>query len=222
MAQRRRRPQQRSQQTRQLLLDAAWALVRSEGEPRLTIRALAQEAGVSQGLPTLHFGDRDGLLDELRLRVWDELDTIIAQAVGPPSEFGPDSDYEALVVNGVHAAVSYAHTEPHLFDLMSMGAPKRPSERILSRQVETTGLFMRMFMAGQGHGFFRPEANPMIATMALWSSILGYNLWARAHTPAVMHAFNVKVLDELLVAFFARNCSPAVFDRLCLRQDPPG
>lgn len=206
MPQRRRRPQQRTQQTRKQLLDAAWDLVRGQGEQQLTIRALAQRAGVSQGLPNRHFGDRDGLLDELRVRVWDELDTVIAQAVGPSMTFDATSDYEALVVEGVHAAVSYAHAEPHLFDLLALGASKRPSDRILLRQMETTGLFTRMFAAGQAHGFFRPNADPMIATMALWSGILGYNLWARAHTPAIMRSFNVRVLDELLTSFFTRNC----------------
>lgn len=214
MAQRRRRPQPRAQQTRALLIDTAWTIVRSEGEAHLTIRALAQRAGVSQGLPNRHFGDREGLLDELRVRVWGELDTIIAQALGPPSAFGPDSDYEALVVDGVYASVSYAHAEPHLFDLMSLRPPQRPSERILLRQMETVGLFLRMFVAGQGQGFFRADADPMVATMALWSSILGYNLWARAHTPALMRTSNAKVLDEILAAFFARNTSPAVFARL--------
>jgi AcrR family transcriptional regulator len=47
---------------RRALLDAAIALIQSEGADALTLRAAARGAGVSQAAPYRHFTDKDGLL----------------------------------------------------------------------------------------------------------------------------------------------------------------
>ena len=47
---------------RRALLDAAIALIQSEGADALTLRAAARAAGVSQAAPYRHFTDKDELL----------------------------------------------------------------------------------------------------------------------------------------------------------------
>ncbi|MGW6793163.1 TetR/AcrR family transcriptional regulator [Streptomyces chartreusis] len=62
------------------LLDAAEDLLDSSGENAVTIRAVAQQVGVSNPAVYLHFPDRSALLHTVCLRVWDQLEAYMAAA----------------------------------------------------------------------------------------------------------------------------------------------
>ena len=51
-----------TQTTRQQILHAAFALIRREGVARLTIEAVAQEAGLSKGGVLYHFRSKESLI----------------------------------------------------------------------------------------------------------------------------------------------------------------
>ncbi len=57
--------QQKSARTRARLLDAATAVVRRDGVPRLTLARVAEEAGVSKGGLLYHFASKEALVTGL-------------------------------------------------------------------------------------------------------------------------------------------------------------
>ena len=77
-----------------MLLSAAERLIRREGLPALTTRAVAREAGVADGLLYNHFADKDDLLMAL---VGDRLQTASARLAGLPACAGTRTVRENLV-----------------------------------------------------------------------------------------------------------------------------
>ena len=54
-----------TQTTRQQIIHAAFALIRREGVARLTIEAVAQEAGLSKGGVLYHFRSKEALIQAM-------------------------------------------------------------------------------------------------------------------------------------------------------------
>jgi len=64
------------------LLDAAAALVAARGVDRASLASIGENAGLSRGLPTHHFGSKDALIARLAQRAQNEIDQAIRAAVG--------------------------------------------------------------------------------------------------------------------------------------------
>src|SRR5690348_10648309 len=62
----------KSEQTRQLVADVALKMFREIGFEKTTMRAIAQEAGVSVGNAYYYFASKDELVQELYIQVQDE------------------------------------------------------------------------------------------------------------------------------------------------------
>ncbi|MFC8039560.1 TetR/AcrR family transcriptional regulator [Paenarthrobacter sp. NPDC057355] len=71
----------KSEQTRQLVADVALKMFREIGFEKTTMRAIAQEAGVSVGNAYYYFASKDELVQELYLQVQDEHAVAAAQAL---------------------------------------------------------------------------------------------------------------------------------------------
>jgi AcrR family transcriptional regulator len=94
---------------RDALLAAAESILRRDGLPALTLRAIAREAGVSHGAPGHHFKDLSELLSELAALGFERL-TSMMQEVSPTE---PNWRTAAS-----HAYVAFAIDNPGLFSLM--------------------------------------------------------------------------------------------------------
>ena len=123
---------------RTLLAETASAIAEG-GVAKLSMRALAQRAGVSNAAPTYHFGDKSGLLTALAAEGYDRL----AEAMA-----GVDGD-GGLVARGV-AYVEFALACPSHFTVMfqprllhdddaDLTAARRRAWDALSTGVATTG-----------------------------------------------------------------------------------
>ncbi len=83
-----------------------------QGTERLSLRALARRAGVSQAAPYHHFGSRTGLLAALAQRGFEELrDNLVA------AQEGLDDPGAALLEMGV-AYVAFAEANPVVYEIM--------------------------------------------------------------------------------------------------------
>ena len=71
----------KSEQTRQLVADVALKMFREIGFEKTTMRAIAQEAGVSVGNAYYYFASKDELVQELYIQVQDEHAVVAAQAL---------------------------------------------------------------------------------------------------------------------------------------------
>lgn len=94
---------------REALLEAAEKILRTEGLPALSLRAIAREAGVSHGSPAHHFQDLPGLLSDLAAIGFLRLGDYLKKALGRPGATRDDTD---------RAYVSFALENPALFLLM--------------------------------------------------------------------------------------------------------
>lgn len=184
--------------TRERLVDLAYTIARDEGLEALTIRELAQRGDVAVGLPHAHFGSRDGLLDELRVRAWDEFDRVVDQVFDPQAPLGPQTDYETVVRACVKAIVDFAFREPNLFELLVVTPQTTVSEPILQREMRTAKRFVDFLVAGESHGVFRFESDPFVFALALWTSIVGYAQRAGADMLPAARKYHARVLDALL------------------------
>ena len=77
----------KSEQTRQLVADVALKMFREIGFEKTTMRAIAQEAGVSVGNAYYYFASKDELVQELYIQVQDEHAVVAAQALEALHEF---------------------------------------------------------------------------------------------------------------------------------------
>jgi len=195
---------QQADETRARLIDLAWEMVAREGTADFTMRQLAARAGVAVGLPYAYFKTREGLLDELRIRVWDRIDEVILAATGvPPDQATPES-FEAFVRAGLKAVVRFALGEPHVYGLIALTPGVTLSEHVLARELQSAQPFINFLIRGEEQGEFEFEGNPTVFALALWTSVQGYVQRMGARMPDIFKPFQENVLDEILDAFFAR------------------
>jgi AcrR family transcriptional regulator len=76
--------------TRQHLLDAAWACVRTQGVGATTSRAITEAAGANLAAITYHFGSKDALVAQAVVAAIDDLvapavDALADEALDPPA-----------------------------------------------------------------------------------------------------------------------------------------
>lgn len=82
----------RAEQTRQAIVDAALRLFRASGYDRTTMRAVADEAGVSLGNAYYYFGSKEHLIQAFYSRVQAEHVAAVADLLGTQREFVPRLD----------------------------------------------------------------------------------------------------------------------------------
>lgn len=195
---------QQADDTRARLLQLAWDMVRAEGPSAFTMRRLAQAANVASGLPHAHFASREHLLDQLRIRFWDELD----QTVGRHLEEHPEPPgprlHERTARAALHAVVRFALAEPHLYSLIALTPGSQLTDAVFTREVQTAQVFITLLVTGQQAGEFAFPGDPIVFALALWTSLQGYIHRLGAQVPDVFRSFQVAVLDEIFDAFFDR------------------
>lgn len=98
--------------SREALLDAVGTTLRKDGIAKLSLRAVAREAGYSHGAPGALFGDRAGMLSAYAARGFERLATALEAA-----DAAHDDPREALAAIG-RAYVGFALQERDCFALM--------------------------------------------------------------------------------------------------------
>src|ERR1700681_2142500 len=97
---------------RDALLEAAERVLERDGLSRLTLRAVAREAGVSHAAPTHHFGDLTGLVSELAAIGFRQFNDAMAAA----GSIGGSGLEKAMA--RAKAYVAYAQARPGMYGLM--------------------------------------------------------------------------------------------------------
>jgi AcrR family transcriptional regulator len=141
------------------LLALALEAVEREGPEEVTLRGLAQKAGVSGMAPYRHFADRASLLEAVARYGFAEFRDRL-QAVDDPDP------KKALVAFGV-VYVLFACSRPGLFRLMFGGAPPTPSEQLAESPDTVLGLLTSRIAQ------LVPPPRRQIALLACWSMVHG-------------------------------------------------
>lgn len=121
----------KSERTRELLVDTALTLFRSEGYERTTMRRIADEAGVSTGNAYYYFAGKDALVQELYARIQDD-----HRALAEPLlvDGDPVADNLARVL---HAGLDVMDPY-HSFGATMVAAALRPSEAVSPFSAESS------------------------------------------------------------------------------------
>jgi AcrR family transcriptional regulator len=121
---------------REALLEAAEKILRTEGLPALSLRAIAREAGVSHGSPAHHFQDLPGLLSDLAAIGFLRLGDYLKAALDRPGSMRDDTD---------RAYVSFAIENPAMFLLMFREERLDPTRRsLVEARMVTFGILGRI------------------------------------------------------------------------------
>lgn len=166
---RRRAPKGQGALLRQEILDSAGAILAERGDAAsVSIRAVAERAGVSTAAIYLHFSDRDSLLGEVCGAVFGELELALVAAAG-----GAPDPLTALRLQGA-AYVRFALERPEQYRFMLMGRPEENHHPEPS-QLAASGSFANLVATVgecQREGLL-PRGEPVPVGLALWSTVHG-------------------------------------------------
>lgn len=97
---------------RATLLQEAAVLLKEQGIEGLSLRRLAERAGVSRTAPYHHFKDKSALLCALATQAFEQMDQLLSQVQVD------DRNTEQLLRNTVRAYLRFATANPELYELM--------------------------------------------------------------------------------------------------------
>ncbi|WP_040720871.1 TetR/AcrR family transcriptional regulator [Nocardia veterana] len=146
---------------RATLLASAAEQIAAEGVDAISLRALAQRAGVSHAAPAHHFGNRQGLLTALAIRGFE----LLAEELR-----GARADFREMAV----AYIRFARRHPGHFDVMFRHDLLRSDDPELRAARTASGEELRSGVAELGV----PEEARQATELAAWSLVHGFaSLW---------------------------------------------
>lgn len=138
--------------SRDQVLDAAFAILESQGERRLTIRQLANQLGVAVTAVYWHVGDKQALLDGLVDRVVERVGVVQARGADPGSRVTSVAKGLRRTLRERPDLVAFVHRQGRTAELFM------PARRILLRELLATDL---------------PPAEVVITLQALLDLVIG-------------------------------------------------
>lgn len=166
-ARRRRAPRGSGELLRDEILDATTDLLLETGHAaQVSIRAVAQRAGVTSPSIYLHFADKDALLDAVCARYFERLDAEMQQAARDQP-----STLDALRAQGL-AYVRFATETPELYRIATMGEGTSGSDVDATL---ATSAFVHMrdsVQALMAEKIYAP-GDPTTLALELWSAAHG-------------------------------------------------
>ena len=153
---------------RQALIEAALRTIEIAGAEALSLRELAETAGVSRAAPYRHFADRDDLLAHVAARGFEDLNVGYEAALAGPGDGAARLRAAGLVY------VDFAERRPGLFKLMFESdflARTPPPEVLLGPANHAYHLLWR---AVEGAFPALDDKAVKARTLTLWSTIYGF------------------------------------------------
>jgi AcrR family transcriptional regulator len=186
---------------REALLEAAETILRTEGLPALSLRAIARKAGVSHGSPAHHFQDLTGLLSDLAAIGFRRLGVYLTAAL---DELGVMRD------NTDRAYVRFALDNPALFALM-FREERLDSTRysLVEARKITFGILGRVNMAGDTSGMTISSEEALAAAAGSMKTV-----GAMTATWAFVHGFSVLAIEGRLAGLL--QLAPPGTDEMAL------
>jgi AcrR family transcriptional regulator len=166
-ARRHRAPRGAGAELRDTIVDAATELLIETGYAKaVSIRSVAERAGVTSPSIYLHFADKDALLDAVCAQYFQKLDGQMRSAAA-----GCTSEVEVLHALGM-TYVRFALKSPVLYRIATMGEPRSPSD---VDTVLANSAFVHLRAIAQtmiDDGIYPPrDANEM--ALELWTVVHG-------------------------------------------------
>ena len=153
---------------REALLEAATDLLVKEGPQKLSLRAAARQAGVSQSAPYRHFSAKEELLSAVGQRGFKSLREQMLQDLEGVS----DHRTRLHVVGGAY--VDFARNNPHLFRLMfgPLMSAECKNESLHLHCQECFAVLLEVLSEGQAAGVFKTGNTELLANTT-WTMVHG-------------------------------------------------
>jgi AcrR family transcriptional regulator len=151
------------------LIQAGVEILAKEGIGGLSLRKVAQRAGVSYSAPYAHFKDRHALIAAISTegfkRLYDDLEAAVSAYAGDPKQ---------QLVEGAWAYVQFAMNNTDTFKIMFSGVLEK--EKDYPAFVEISGKTFKRVVeivrACQGAGILR-SAPPELMAVSVWGQVHG-------------------------------------------------
>ncbi len=152
------------------LIEAAVEILSKEGVPGLSLRKVAQKAGVSRTAPYSHFTDKQALIAAISTEGFRMLNKHLTEAIrhwrGNPLR---------QLVEGSWAYVEFALRDPAHFRVMLSGALEREKDypALVEVSRRSFDLVVRMVEGYQAASLLHPGPADIVA-VSLWSTLHGF------------------------------------------------
>lgn len=177
------------------LIEAGADILSTEGMSGLSLRKVAQRAGVSHTAPYAHFADKQALIAAISTegyrRLYDAISEAAARHQGEPG---------AQLLEGAWAYVEFARNDPAHFKVTMSGVVERQKEypALVEMSQKSFALVAEIVEACQGARVLAPGPVDLVA-VSVWSLIHGFVslLLEDQISHTVLERFSVR---EMLVA----------------------
>jgi AcrR family transcriptional regulator len=159
---------------RQTLIRAATVVIEQGGAEALSLRGLAEQAGVSRAAPYRHFTDRDDLLAEVAARGFEDLNAGYEAALASPGDGKARLRAASLVY------VDFAERRPGLFKLMFESDLLAPGAEPAVMIPAANQSYYLLWRAIEGADPAADDKTVKARTITMWSTIYGFLALDRA------------------------------------------
>jgi AcrR family transcriptional regulator len=177
------------------LIEAGVDLLSEEGVAGLSLRRVAQKAGVSRTAPYAHFADKQALIAAISTegysRLFDAFQRVAERHEGNPG---------AKLVEGAWAYLKFALDDPDHFKVTTSGAVEREKDypAFVEMSEKCFSLVLRIVEECQARGVLRPGPSDLVA-VSVWS--LMHGLISLVLENQIPHALRDRLsIRELLVS----------------------
>lgn len=176
----------------ELLFEAATRLFAQRGFYGVTLREIADEAGVHFTLIRYHYGDKEGLYRTCVQRYGEARLLSAQQFLGPPKSREEFQLKLRYAIEDIFR-VQLANLDLTRIVLREVESEEPLADDILgSTLIEMAKHFIAFFVAAKNFGYLREDANPLFLTQALQGMI---NHFVRTNPVRKRH-FGMSVTDE--------------------------
>jgi AcrR family transcriptional regulator len=190
--------------TQETLLDAARRLMAEKGMPRVTVREVAERAGVQPALVHYYFGGKDGLLRAVVADVSGRM--LAAIQAGAATEGSVEERFRALL----RAAVRFWAREPYaprlVMEQVLFGEEARIDEFVQGYARPNLATVSALLEAGARQGEVRP-----IEPIFLLPSLLGGVIFFFLASPVILKLFELDAITPELAEKLADHTVDVVF-----------
>jgi len=200
----------RAGEARDALLAAAHELMAEKGYPRVTVREVAERAGVQPGLVNYHFGSKTGLLRSVVGSVSEEMLDRIHQAIG--AKGSTEERFRALV-HGIVEAINAAPYAPRLMVEQILFADADVVEEFVERFARPNlAAILELLGDGRRDGSIR-DVDPRF----MIPSLVGACVFFFLSSPIVRRLYDIDEIDSEITREFASHAAELILHGISTR-----
>jgi TetR/AcrR family transcriptional regulator len=203
----------RAGEAREALLAAAHELMAEKGYPRVTVREVAERAGVQAGLVNYHFGSKTGLLRSAVGTISEQMLERVRQAV---ANEGSIEDRIRALIRGIVEAITAAPYGPRLIVEQILFADADVVEEFVERFARPNlTAILELLEEGRRDGSIR-EVDPRFMIPSMVGSCVFFFL----SSPIVRRLYDIEEINAEITQEFAEHTAELILHGISTQPVP--